>query len=382
MPWKELSVMSQRHEFVTFAAAEGVNLSELCRRYGITRPTGYKWAKRFGAGGVEALADRPRRPHRCPRRTPPEVERLVLRVRRQHPRWGCAKIRRRLVNLGHPSIPAKSTITEILRRHGQIDPQESRKHQPWQRFERPAPNDLWQMDYKGHFALARGGRCHPLTILDDHSRLSICLQACRDEQGVTVRVHLTVVFDRYGLPLCMLVDNGPPWGNGPEQPYTPLTVWLIRLGVHVIHSRPYHPQTLGKEERFHRTLRAEVISGQPIEDLSDCQRRFDHWRDVYNLERPHEALGMAVPASRYEPSPRHLPGELPSIEYGPDDVVRKVQAGGKISYHGGVYGVAKAFRGYPVALRPTARDGELDVYFCHQRIGQLDLRQPDRRVTV
>ncbi|MEK7814302.1 MAG: integrase core domain-containing protein, partial [Chloroflexota bacterium] len=250
---------------------------------------------------------------------------------------------------------------------------EAAKHRPWVRFERPAPNDLWQMDFKGQFPLAQGW-CYPLTVLDDHSRFAVGLQACGDQRWPTVQQQLTGVFRRYGLPQEMLMDNGAPWGADWDHPYTPLTVWLLRLGIGVSHSRPYHPQTQGKEERFHRTLKAEVLQGRSFADLAGCQEAFDPWRAVYNLERPHAALGLATPASRYQVSPRPFPEELPAIEYGPQDQVRRVQAHGEISFHSRSFRVSKAFRGYPVALRATSRDGLWEVFFLSHRIAQLDLR--------
>jgi hypothetical protein len=173
------------------------------------------------------------------------------------------------------------------------------------------------------------------------------------------------------------MDNGSPWGQDVDHPYTPLTVWLLRLGVGVSHGRPYHPQTQGKDERFHQTLKAEVLQGRLFRDLPDAQRAFDAWRPVYNFERPHEALGLATPSSRYRPSLHPFPETLPAIEYGPGDQVRKVQAGGEISWHRRTIKVGNAFRGYPVALRPTLVDGVWDVFFCRHQIKTLDLRGPD-----
>jgi transposase InsO family protein len=230
------------------------------------------------------------------------------------------------------------------------------------------------MDFKGHFALGNGQRCHPLGMIDDHSRFALCLQACRNQQGETVQQQLTVIFRRYGLPEAILMDNGSPWGNDADHPYTPLTVWLLRLGVGVRHGRPRHPETQGKQERFHRTLKAEVLTGPVFSDWAKVQTRFDQWRQVYNHQRPHQALGMAVPASRYQVSPRSFPEVLPPIEYAPGDVVRKVQEHGKISFHNRHFRVGKAFRGYSVALRPTLQDGVFTVHFCSHQIAEICLR--------
>lgn len=371
MPWQEVSTMSLRQEFVMLAMREGANVRELCRRFGVSPKTGYKWLARYAARGTSGLADESRRPRHSPTRTACSLEQAVLELRDTHPCWGARKLRRRLCDLGWRDLPAPSTMQAILARHGRLDAAESSKHQPWQRFEYALPNALWQMDFKGHFAVG-ARRCHPLTVLDDHSRFNLCLQACADEQGHTVQTHLTRSFRRYGLPQQLVTDNGAPWGDTWDSPYTPLVAWLIRLGINVSHSRPYHPQTLGKEERFHRTLKAEVLR-QTFPDLHSVQRRFDHWRALYNFERPHEALNMQTPASRYSASSRAFPEALPPIEYAPGDIVRQVQQQGFFSYRGRSFRISKAFAGYPIALRPTIGDGVMDVFFCHQKIAQIDL---------
>lgn len=375
MSWQAVSTMSLRREFVMLAQHPEVKMRALCRRFQISPKTGYKWLHRFEAVGAVGLTEQSRRPQHVPHQTAAAVEVAVVALRDAHPAWGGRKLRARLQALGHPAVPAASTITAILRRHDRLDPVETTKHQPWQRFEHAAPNDLWQMDFKGHVALVTG-RCHPLTVLDDHSRFALCLQACANEQQATVHTALTATFQRYGLPLGMLMDNGAPWGADWTHPYTPLTVWLIRLGIQVSHGRPYHPQTQGKDERFHRTLVAEVLHGRTFRDWDECQQAFDVWRPVYNCQRPHHALALQPPVTRYTPSPRLFPDPLPAIEYGPDDLVRRVQDHGAFSYRGQTYRVSKAFRGYPIALRPAEQDGQLDVFFCHQRITTIDLRSP------
>lgn len=375
MPWKERSVMSERIAFVQQASQPGVNFSQLCDDFGISRKTGYKWLRRYQREGAAGLADRSRRPRRMPRKTSWEVEQAVLQLRRQHPVWGGRKLHARLKMLGHSDVPSPSTITAILRRHGCIDPEEAQKHKPFQRFERQRPNELWQMDFKGEFAIA-GQLCYPLTILDDHSRYLLGLKACSNRQRTTVKGHLTAVFRHYGLPESMLVDNGPPWSSPEDRRYyTRLLAWLLRLDIRMIRSRPYHPQTLGKDERLHRTLKAEVLKQRQFDDFSTCQRSFDTWRRLYNSERPHEALAMAAPASRYCPSQREFPEQLPPITYLPQDRVRKVYSGGRISFRGRLFRVGKAFVGLPVAIRPALADGEYDVYFCKQKIRTISLHQ-------
>ena len=374
MPWKVETGMSQRQEFVTLAQADGVNMSELCRRFGISRKTGYKWLRRYRAGGVLALQDRSPRPRRSPRRTSPAIEQRVVALRQAHPTKGSHVLARMLADRGDQAVPAKSTSTAILRRHDLIAPAESAQRQPYQRFEHAQPNDLWQMDFKGHFPIGSSGRCHPLTVLDDHSRFSLGVRACANEQEQTGQDQLTAIFRHYGLPAAMLVDNGPPWGQDHAHPFTPLTVWLLHLGIKVVHSRPYHPQTLGKLERFHRSLKAELLQGHHYPDLAHCQASFDRWRHFYNLERPHHALALATPASRYTLSARPFPPVLPRLEYAAADEVRTMDGSGRISFRGRVYRVGKAFRGQRVALRPTVTDGTWKVFFSIQPITTIAVR--------
>jgi transposase InsO family protein len=353
----------------------GANVSELCRRFGISRKTGYKYLARYRAAGLGALADASRRPHGSPWQTAASIEQALLELRQAHPAWGARKLLRRLRDLGYDDLPAPSTGHAILQRAGSIAPEQSAKHKAFIRFEREHPNSLWQMDFKGHFALANGRRCHPLTVLDDHARFNLALRACGNEQGATVQGELTALFQRYGLPESIGIDNGSPWGDTNQLGFTPLTVWMIHYGIHVWHSRPYHPQTLGKDERFHRTLKLEVLSRDTFADLRAAQRSFDVWREIYNFERPHDALDGSTPATRYLPSTRTWPRTAPPIEYAADCHVRKVDQNGKFSFHNHSVRIGKAFYGYPIGLRATTHDGVWDAYFCQQKIKTIDLRE-------
>lgn len=377
MPFRERCVMSLREDFVQSVLVGELSFRELCRRFEISAPTGYRWLHRYQQQGRAGLANRSSRPRRSPRQTPPAVEAAVLRLRARHPRWGGRKLAARLRALGHPAVPAPSTITAILRRHDLLDPQRAGQPRGWQRFEREAPNELWQMDFKGHVSCGEA-RCHPLTVLDDHSRYSLTLAACPNEQTETVQTRLIHTFRRYGLPRRILVDNGPPWGTaGAEHGYTPLTIWLLRLGVRVSHSRPRHPQTLGKDERFHRTLKAELL-GDPLPGLEVAQQRFDAWRHVYNHERPHEALADAVPASRYRPSERPYPERLPPVEYPAADHVRKVQDHGRVEFKRRRLNVPRGFQGLSVAVRPLDEDGYWSIYFMTECIASFNLATGER----
>jgi len=298
-------------------------------------------------------------------------------LRLLHPCWGGRKLSRRLLDLGHPALAA-STITSILHRHSLIDAQASEAATPWQRFEHAAPNDLWQMDFKGHFQTAEG-ICHALTVLDDHSRFNLGIQACPGQRHATVQARLETIFRRYGLPVRINTDNGPPWGctRQPGQ-VTELAIWLIRQGIRLSFSRPYHPQTNGKDERFHRTLKAEVLNGRSFETLNQAQKAFDQWRHIYNHHRPHEALQMATPVTRYLASPRAYSERLPEIEYGPDDTVVTVKWLGELRFRGRRFKLSSPLRGQPVAIRPIPMtDSLFDVFFVHHKLMQIDLRKPE-----
>lgn len=369
MPWQSLTVEELRKEIVTLANVPGANRAELASRFKISRKTLYKWLT-LAASGSD-LKDRSRRPHTSPCRASDEVEKEVLEQRDQEPTWGGRKISR---VVGKCSA---STVTEILRRHGRLDGPGAGERRDYIRFEREHPNELWQMDFKGHFPMLRGDRCHPFDILDDRTRFCITLQACSNERSETVKSHLTNAFRTYGLPNAILCDNGGCWGASGARDVTPLTIWLSLVGVKVLHGRPHHPQTQGKEERFHRTLKEDVIVRRGFTDLADCQKAFDRFRGVYNLVRPHDSLGLETPGSLYVCSGRPFPeGPLPHPEYSAPDIVRKVQDGGLISFKCRPFRVGHSLKGYSVAIRPFEKDGRFEVRFGRSRIQIIDLNDP------
>lgn len=374
--WFGGSVESQRLDFCRLVeSGAGVTFSELCARFGISRKTGYKWLNRYLADGPDALRDRSRVPHLSPTRTSVEVEERVLGVREKHPAWGGRKIRRRLIDLGNVDVPAAATITDILHRHNKIAAAEPHAG-GYTSFEADGPNDMWQMDFKGWFTCGTG-RCDPFDVLDDHSRYNLVLQACTNQRGTTVKACLSEVFAVYGIPKWILCDNGQPWGTSQAGfRWTTLTVWLIDLGVSVTHSRPRHPQTLGKDERFHRTLKLEVISTKQVWDShQQIQGAFDKWRHVYNHERPHDSLNGNVPASRYQPSQQSMPTRIEPVDYPDGYDVRKVGAQARIRYKGGRYKIGKPFTGKHVGIIPTTTDGIYKVVYRHQHIKTIDLTQ-------
>jgi transposase InsO family protein len=372
MPWNKVSVMDQRQEFVQLALQEGANRRELCRRFGISPDVGYKWLARWEAGDQE-LVDRSRRPHAMPRRSEAAIEAQVLAVRDQHPAWGARKIAHCLKRDGL-ATPASSTVHQILVRNGRVKPSENARSDPGHRFEKEAPNLLWQMDFKGHMPLANGTSCHPLTVVDDHSRYVLCLKACANEQRLTVQEHLTATFRRYGLPEAFYTDNGSPWGDTSGIRWTALKVWLLKLGIRVIHARPRHPQARGKNERFHRSLKAEVFAMRRFRNLPEVQQALDAWCTVYNLQRPHQGLGMQVPADRFRPSLRAMPARLPEVEYDDTEIVRAVSSTRHyISFKGRMWKVPQAFAGERLAIRPLDRDGQYGIFFASWQVAAIDL---------
>jgi len=375
MPWKESTAMSSRLEFVRLASVPGANIQALSRGFGISRKTAYKWLDRYEREGESGLLEQSRRPHNSPSLASPSVEKRVLALHEADPYWGGRKLRALLLE-EQASAPHHSTIDAILRRHGrQVEGAASKEPVAPGRFEHSAPNLLWQMDFKGHFGLTdkSAGRCHPLTILDDYSRFNICLAACADEKRTTVQAAMTTAFEHFGLPERITADNGPPWGMHGHKALTSLEVWLIRLGIKVSHSRPYHPQTQGKDERFHRTLKLELISRRGFNTLLGCQRAFDEWRDRYNQVRPHEALGQRPPATRYRSSGRLFPATLPPVEYPLEDKVVKVRLNGQLYFEKNDIFVGEGLKGELVAIRPTLTDGVFKVYFCDVEVREINL---------
>lgn len=384
MPWKTCDRMESKEAFVSDYLRGDLSVAELCRRHGISRKCGYKWIGRYKRDGDGGLGDRSRAPLTSATRSSREVEEQVVRIRSEHPAWGGRKIRKILENEGFPgALPSASTVSNILRRHGMLGPGTRNGAQPWRRFERGEPNDLWQMDFKGWISVGHDRRCYPLTLLDDHSRYNIVLQACSGETEEEVRPHLVAAFRRYGLPRQILCDRGNPWGGkmgGRESKVrgtSALEVWLMRLGVEIIHGRLRHPQTQGKEERFHRTLKAEVLMRESHwRDLPHCQQAFDAWREIYNDKRPHEALGMLTPSRRYSLSHRPYPEKLPEEGgfYLEGDHLRRVKSKGEITFGNRFFYIGSAYAGGTVALRPGA-SGVWEVFFCWKRLGRIDMNE-------
>ena len=371
MPWECKTVEKIRREFVAKAVMGEQSISELCRQYNISRPTAYKWIDRYKTG--KGFADRPHTPFSSPRKTAKSKEDLVLAVRERHQTWGPRKIHQYLLDKGHTDLPAVSTIAAILKRNDKIAPEATEQHTPWKRFEMKSPNMLWQMDYKGHFGMMNGNRCHPLTILDDCSRFSLCVDAKGNEQWLPTRHSLVHVFREYGLPEAILCDNGKPWGDTMNG-YTPFEIWMMQMDVLPIHGRIMHPQTQGKDERFHRTLKEDLLDMTPIHDLQHAQKEFDSFRYCYNFERPHGALDLKVPARLYKPS-KKLYIEAPcEPEYDSGKQLRKVNAKGYVSLHRHRYYLSESFVGKYLEI---ANETETLINLCYGNfvVAKIDLEE-------
>jgi len=367
MPWKVSTPMSSRAELIA-RYRQGESMTTLAKTFGISRKTAYKWVAR--ADDPSGLTDRSRRPASSPTRTAADLEAQVVAVRQAHPTWGGRKIHHHLLGLGVADPPVPSTITGILHRHGLVAPIQPPAR--WTRFVADAPNDLWQLDFKGWHPLHEG-RVYPLTLLDDHSRFLLPITCLPDERGHPVRTALTAIFQCYGLPWAILCDNGKPWGSSQPTAITRLAVWCMQLDIRLLHGRPYHPQTQGKLERLHRTLKAEVFAHHHYPTRRSAQTACDLFREQYNLIRPHEALDYAVPITRYRASSRAFPEQLPTPVYADDVVVRRVSGRGTIRFQGRHLPISEGLAGHDVGLRATASDGAFDVLFYHQVVRVISL---------
>jgi transposase InsO family protein len=373
MAWREVSMEDQRRDFVMLASLSGANVSSLCQRFGISRQTGHLWLRRF-AEGEQSFADRSRRPLHSPAQMSGALQDQILSVRDAHPAWGARKIAAVLRRAGCEP-PAVSTIHAVLSRHGRVA--QDRPGRAYGRFEKDQPNVLWQMDFKGRVKLTSGAWLHPLTVIDDHSRFAVALAACVNQQTLTVQAHLEQALRQHGLPQAIYVDNGSPWGGGQPGQWTPLRVWLLKLGISTIHAKPYHPQGRGKNERFHRSLAAEVFALTPLRDFGEAQRELDRWRHIYNRQRPHQALDFATPAERYRPSSRAFPAKLPEPQYANTDILRKVgTTKAYVAFRNRFWKVPEAFAGETVAIRPRQPDGHYAVCFGATEIAEIDLHKP------
>jgi len=375
--------------FVLEYGQEEYPMAALCRRFGISRKTGYKWLLRYESKGPDGLHDRSRAPKCHPNQVQPEIEAAILSARLAHPTWGPKKLRVLLMRYDPQNgWPVISTIGEILKRHGLTAPRKRRRRTP--PYDEPfrscrAPNAVWCADFKGWFRTGDGSRCEPLTITDAHSRYLLRCQTGTDVKYEMVRGLFEATFREYGLPGAIRTDNGSPFASCGVSGLSRLSVWWLKLGIVPERIEPGKPQQNGRHERMHRTLKQETAA-PPAQTLRGQQRRFERFRREFNEERPHEALGMLTPAAVYEVSSRAYPERLRDMEYPECVEVRRVKPNGAFNWKNRRVFLGEAFSRELVGLSELT-DRYWRVQFGPAVLGVLDtwrfrlLRQRELRRT-
>lgn len=364
MPWENKTVEDIREEFVHYAKASG-NISLACREFGITRKTGYKWLERYTNN--EDLKDRSRKPNKASNRTDIETERLILDMREENPGWGGKTIHDVLARQGYQGLPCAKTCNNILKRYGWITSEESMKHTPYVRFAREHCNELWQTDFKGDFLMRDGTRCFPLDILDDCSRFSILIEAKANTLGVTASFRQA--FLEYGMPLAVLSDNGAQFA-GFKGGYTSFEKWLMNHDILPMHGRIMHPQTQGKIERFHRTMKQELLNHRQFDNLAHAQKELSEWREKYNNIRPHSALGSLPPAEIYTPSSREYHDDIRKFEY--EGYTRKVNAKGYLRFAHWQSYLSETMADEIVRIAESDAGDSFNIFYRNFKIAEVD----------
>ncbi|MCP5068239.1 MAG: transposase [bacterium] len=376
MTWNETNPVNERLKFIAARQASRETMTDSCLQFGISRTTGYKIAARYARDGPDALRDRSRAPRTHPNQTSPELEAAILRVRKAHPTWGSKKILAVLERTRtDDALPARSTVDAVLKRAGVVRPRSRRRRR--QPSTPPlvvalGPNDVWSMDYKGWFLVGDGTRCDPLTINDVFSRASLECRAMVSPKLEDVQQRLERTFWQFGLPSAMLSDGGPPFGSTGLCRLSRLGVWLLRLGIQPVLIQPGRPDQNGRHERFHETLKAETAN-PPRATIRAQQAAFMRFQPEYNEQRPHEALGMLVPAELYDFSPRSMPSTLPEHEYPDEFEIRRVRRDGSIKWAGSLVFVGEAMRGELIGVEATGEAG-WHVHLGPMRLGALHER--------
>jgi len=377
MPWNQSTVVNERCKFVVTYLKGVVQMSELCAGYGISRPTGYKWVKRYARFGPAGLYDLSRAAHHCPHRMSDEVAQWMLQERREHPGWGARKIVARFKrHCAARTAPSRSAVSQLFKRAGLSTQHQPRKH-PARGGRRATaaqhPNELWTMDFKGHFRTADHRYCYPLTIMDHATRYLLACRGGLDTSGQWVIPYIDRLFREYGLPAVIHSDNGAPFAcvrsiGGLSR----LSVHWLKLGIALERSRPACPQDNPAHERMHRGLKAHTAR-PPAASLRAQQRRFDGFLHEYNHERPHEALADRMPAQLYRSSPRAYPAQLPTAQYPGHLETRRVNKG-CLKWKGKFLFIGKVLSEEVLGLEEV-EDGLWSVYFFQHLLARLDERQ-------
>lgn len=368
MPWKARSKAMLREEFVKEVLSKKGTKSELCRKYGISRPTGDKWIERYLKG--ESLDDKSKAPFKTANKISADMEQQIVAYRTNYPAIGAVKIRRMMLDEGCRDLPSASTFNNVFKRNGLIDKQESMNSTPYQHFEKDEPNDMWQADFKGHFAMGNGERCHPLNIIDDCTRFNLCSDPLPNETFDGILPSMKRIFETYGLPKVFLCDNGNPWGTVQSTGFTKFEIWLMDLGILTIHGRIHHPQTQGKEERYNRSMTRELLKQTTFKDFDDAWKKCAEYRRFYNEKRPHCALNLETPARKYTENPE-------AWEYGAEYKLVKVKSTGFFNHRGQGYFLSEAFGGKQIAVRESAKPDCITLVYRNFKIGRINV---DKRV--
>jgi transposase InsO family protein len=376
MALRTVTMAELRFEVLLAAERSGESVSEVCRRYGISRETYYRYRRRYLAAGIEGLEDQSRRPKVSPGRIDAALEAVICGMRRDHPRWGARRIHAELVRAGK-SAPAVSTIHQALRRNHLVADQAPRRPKALRRFEREIANDLWQIDAT-EVHLTDQHKAYVLDVIDDHSRYLLAAIAAEAPTGEAAWDCFEEAASRYGLPRQVLSDNGLCF-TGRLHGYTvEFETSLAELDVQLINAAAYHPQTLGKLERFHRTLKEWLADQGPACDLAHLQELLDGFRYHYNRDRPHQGIGNQTPAERYQsPSPEVVTGRTISVGfdqhgepiYPPRATVRPVSAAGKLCYANKQIQVGRRWAG--ARIRVIVIDGLVHLYWGEELIRAL-----------
>ena len=378
MPWKETDVMNTRTEFVLRALRDLEPFGELCQEYGISRKTGYKWKQRFIEQGLDGLVDRSKRPHKSPNQVDEDTVCQMVNLKLAHPNWGPNKIREVMLRSDWKGeVPSESTFKRVLDKAGLVQRRRRRKAQEQgqrveNRVKAERPNHVWTVDFKGWWRTQDRQRFEPLTIRDDFSRYILCAQATPNSRTETVREQFHRVFRKHGIPEIIRSDNGAPFAasNSPLG-LSRLSAWWLTLGIDLDRIEPGRPDQNGGHERMHRDMAIELESSAEVDSPSQ-QASLDTWRHTFNHERPHEAIGMKVPAELYQPSTRLYESEEVELRYPAGQFVRKVMKNGNVKLRRIDIAISTALQGYHVGLEPTA-DKRLSVWFCRLCLGEIDL---------
>jgi transposase InsO family protein len=377
MPWQETGVVDQRKEFVLRVVGSGERFGDLCREFGISRKTGYKWKERFILEGLGGLGDVSRRPKTSPDELTETMVCQIINLKLAHPSWGARKLRTILTRTVPPAeLPSESSFKRVLDKAGLVVHRRRRNTSEQGRLTTPVkpewPNQVWTIDFKGWWYTRNKSRFEPLTIRDGFSRYVLCAQALDNARTETVRAAMTRVFEKHGIPEVIRSDNGSPFAacNSPLG-LSRLSAWWLTLGIDLDRIAPGRPDQNGGHERMHRDLASEVEC-RAADDSATQQAALDVWRQTFNEERPHEALGMRVPKDVYQPSSRKYDPAPVELEYPLDYTIRKIASTGEVKMANRRVTISVALSGWEVGLQPITPQ-RYAVWFCRLRLGELDL---------